>query len=336
MADEETQVVDNLAVWNRLAKIDKKHIKKITGKSYQGDSPKPQAIFEKMTGEFGAVGTGWGYEIVERWTQEFPDKDGVVVRIDCYSRVRLWAGEPGNKWEYIGQGKLMYWTQGGKQNINDDGWKISVTDALTKGLSVIGVAAEIHMGDFDPRHQPDEEAPAKPRSKKPARTRHTCVRTVSQAGVMLSQPSVTKIMMACKAKLRGEHEEMWPGIAKAVMAQLGFKSMKTTPESEIDAILRGIRVWQEQSKKPDDIKDFDQPTIDSNQRAGLFADTKRMFPEENPHTVLHEIIDGMGGMKSINDIPMEKLLAVRQALTVRESAKKQLPPGTDPIPDVPF
>lgn len=164
----EKKVNPNLEVWNALRSIDKKYVSKITGRSYRGDSAKPQAIYKKMTEHFGPVGLGWGFEVVERWTTEFPDKDGTIDRIDANCRVRVWAMQvkdvQGGFWEYVGQGKLMYYSQNGKRICNDDGWKISVTDALTKALSVIGCAADIHMGEYDPRYREDTEEDA-PRSE---------------------------------------------------------------------------------------------------------------------------------------------------------------------------
>lgn len=161
-------MTDNLDIWNRLAHIDKKHIKPIVGRQYKGDSPKPQACFEKMTSVFGPVGTNWGFTVKERWREEFPDANGVVERIDACVLVEVKAttGPEWIPWQYIGQSKLMYWTSGAKPRriIDDDAYKKAVTDALTKALAVIGVAAEIHMGELgDSKYLQAEEksAPAK-------------------------------------------------------------------------------------------------------------------------------------------------------------------------------
>ena len=54
----------NLALWETVERTDPKHVKAITGKSYQGTSPKPHYLVHKATEAFGPCGIGWGFTIV--------------------------------------------------------------------------------------------------------------------------------------------------------------------------------------------------------------------------------------------------------------------------------
>ena len=54
----------NKALWLRAFTTDPLAVKAITGKQYQGNSPKPYWIIERLTDEFGPCGIGWGFTIL--------------------------------------------------------------------------------------------------------------------------------------------------------------------------------------------------------------------------------------------------------------------------------
>ena len=51
------------ALWKRVCVTDPLAVKPITGKQYNGNSPKPYWIVERLTEEFGPCGIGWGWMI---------------------------------------------------------------------------------------------------------------------------------------------------------------------------------------------------------------------------------------------------------------------------------
>lgn len=55
--------MSNMDLWNRVKVTDPSAVKKITGKPYQGDSPKPFWLIQRATEEFGPCGDGWGVEV---------------------------------------------------------------------------------------------------------------------------------------------------------------------------------------------------------------------------------------------------------------------------------
>lgn len=136
----------NLDLWNKIEKTDPKHTKAITGKSYQGTSPKPHYLVHKATETFGPVGIGWGFNIVSERIEEGAGGERMHI-----AHVRVWFkwnGERGEV-EHIGGTQFSGIRSSGKPFTDEDAPKKSVTDALVKALSMIGFAGDIFMGRYD-------------------------------------------------------------------------------------------------------------------------------------------------------------------------------------------
>jgi hypothetical protein len=138
--------MDKKALWSRVCKTDPRHVKPITGKQYQGNSPKPYWIVERLTEEFGPCGIGWGFHIVSERMERMTDKEVLSI-----ATVRLWYEFDGKRGEVeqIGQTKACYLTAKGALLVDEDAPKKSVTDALVKCASYIGFAGDIFSGRWD-------------------------------------------------------------------------------------------------------------------------------------------------------------------------------------------
>lgn len=144
---------DNLALWKAVEKTPENQTKKITGKSYNGNSPKPHYLVWKATETFGPVGIGWGFDVV---SEEVVDgatyADGSRERLHK-ARVRVWYvwNDKRGEVEHIG-GTIFSGRRkagDGAPFTDEDAPKKSVTDALIKALSMIGFAGDIFMGRYD-------------------------------------------------------------------------------------------------------------------------------------------------------------------------------------------
>jgi hypothetical protein len=149
---------ENKALWLRVCKTDPKHVKPITGKQYQGNSPKPYWIVERLTEEFGPCGLGWGFSILSERMERLSETDVLHVAV-----VRFWyvmlptsvaahlrdAGPLRGELEQIGQTKAAYMTAKGSLMVDEDAPKKSVTDALVKCASYLGFAGDIFSGRWD-------------------------------------------------------------------------------------------------------------------------------------------------------------------------------------------
>lgn len=137
---------DNKALWSRVCKTDPSHVKPITGKQYQGNSPKPYYIVERLTEEFGPCGIGWGFTILNERMERLTDSEILHVAV-----VRFWYVMGGQKGELeqIGQTKVVYEKSKGGLMVDEDAPKKSVTDALVKCASYLGFAGDIFSGRWD-------------------------------------------------------------------------------------------------------------------------------------------------------------------------------------------
>lgn len=138
--------MDNKALWQKAFTTDPKAVKAITGKQYNGNSPKPYWIVERLTDEFGPCGIGWGFSIVNERFERFSETDTLHV-----ATVRLWYELEGKRGELeqIGQTKATYQSNAGKFIVDEDAPKKSVTDALVKCASYLGFAGDIFSGRWD-------------------------------------------------------------------------------------------------------------------------------------------------------------------------------------------
>lgn len=155
--------MDNLALWQAVEKTPPAHTKAITGKSYQGTSPKPHYLIHKATETFGPCGIGWGFTIVDERIEEGAGGERMSI-----ARVKVWYEWEGKRGEveHIGGTSFSGVRSSGKAYTDEDAPKKSVTDALIKALSMIGFAGDIFMGRYDDSKyvadlKQEERAPAK-------------------------------------------------------------------------------------------------------------------------------------------------------------------------------
>lgn len=127
------------AMWDRLYKTPTEQTKPFKRQGgFSGTSIKPMYAVHRATEEFGPCGQGWGWTVHDTRFQ-----DGMV-----FCLVSVWyvntdgRHETGAQW---GGTQIL----DHKGNYSDECCKMSVTDALTKCLSYLGVGADVHMGQHD-------------------------------------------------------------------------------------------------------------------------------------------------------------------------------------------
>jgi len=179
---------ENLKLWHQVEKTPPEHVKQITGKSYQGTSPKPQYLVMKATETFGPIGIGWGFTVDERI------EDGALIAPGHFERMHIakvkvwykWNGERGEV-EHIGGTPFSGQRASGKGYTDEDAPKKSVTDALVKALSMIGFAGDIFMGRYDDSKYVNELKQEEADSKRAAAPAKEFVPAVSSAAIALGR-----------------------------------------------------------------------------------------------------------------------------------------------------
>lgn len=136
---------ETLTLWNTLKRTDPRATKPFTRSGgFRGTQIDPAWRLERMTEVFGPVGRGWGYEQVE-WT---------IVERMVFVCVKVWYRDPasgevlwtGPQW---GGTEIVRRRRDGAEAPDDECFKMSVTDALGKCMLQIGLAADVHLGQFD-------------------------------------------------------------------------------------------------------------------------------------------------------------------------------------------
>ena len=139
--------MSNKALWDRVKVTDPRAVKPITGKAYQGNSPKPYWLIERATQEFGPVGIGWGVTVKSERFERLSETDVLHVAV-----VSVWFvldGKKSETFDQMGGTKAAYKTAKGSMMIDEDAGKKSVTDGMVKCLSMIGFAGDIFSGMWD-------------------------------------------------------------------------------------------------------------------------------------------------------------------------------------------
>ena len=149
---------ENMANWERLHKPPTNALKTIRGGRLQGKSDiNPQWRYKAMTEVYGPCGDGWKFEIVRLWTEK-----GEGGEVFAFAHVQLFTCK-GDLWgdpiPGIGGSMLIQSERGGLHN-NDEAFKMATTDALGTAMKMLGVAAEVYLGNFDGSKYRDDPAEA--------------------------------------------------------------------------------------------------------------------------------------------------------------------------------
>lgn len=136
--------MENKKLWDLVKVTDPAAVKKITGKSYQGDSPKPYWVIEKATETFGPIGIGWGVTVKSERFERMSDTD--VLHVAVVSVWYVLDGKRSESFDQMGGTKACYLTSAGKLMVDEDAGKKSVTDGMVKCLSMLGFCGDIFSG----------------------------------------------------------------------------------------------------------------------------------------------------------------------------------------------
>ena len=139
--------MDNKALWNTAFMTDPKAVKPITGKQYNGNSPKPYWLIDRATEVFGPVGIGWGCTVKSERFERLSETD--VLHVAVVSVWYVFDGKRSETFDQMGGTKAAYKTAKGSLMVDEDAGKKSVTDGMVKCLSMIGFAGDIFSGRWD-------------------------------------------------------------------------------------------------------------------------------------------------------------------------------------------
>jgi len=138
----------NMDNWNSVARPPTSALKAIGAGRLKGKSDiNPQWRYKVMTEVYGPYGIGWKFEVVNKWTEA-----GASEQKMCFADVLLYIGDGKSGWldPIPGTGgSMLVVKETSGLHTSDEGYKMAVTDALSTAMKIIGVAADIYLGNWD-------------------------------------------------------------------------------------------------------------------------------------------------------------------------------------------
>lgn len=150
---------DNLQFYNRLRTVPDGAKKEIGAGRLKGMSDiNPVWRIKVMTETFGVCGVGWKYEITRQWQETYGQEVKAFTNVNLYVKVDdQWSDPiPGT-----GGATLVELNSKG-QYVNDEGFKMSLTDALSVAMKALGVAADVYFNKDATKYVMQQSAPAQP------------------------------------------------------------------------------------------------------------------------------------------------------------------------------
>ncbi len=154
--------MENMTIWNAVKQVPPQFLKEIQAGRLKGKSDiNPQWRYQVMTEQFGLCGIGWKWELKRTWTEPTPDG-----QIPVFAEVAIYTKPtPQSPWSDpipgIGGSMLIEQERAGL-HVNDEGYKMAITDAIGTGLKFLGVAADVYAGLWDGSKYRETKEPEKP------------------------------------------------------------------------------------------------------------------------------------------------------------------------------
>jgi len=148
--------MENLTLWNKISKPPTTALKAIGAGRLKGKSDiNPQWRYQSMTDHFGPCGVGWKFTVDRKWTEPAPDNQVFAFAdISLYYKRNDsdgWSEAiPGNG------GSMLVAKESNGLHASDEAYKMAITDALGTAMKMLGMAAEIYLGNFDGSKYKDE------------------------------------------------------------------------------------------------------------------------------------------------------------------------------------
>ena len=130
---------DNKRIWDSFKHTDPKFTKQFNkfGKDLTTTDPMYQVM--KMTDQFGPVGEGWTYIVNYTYTEK-----------NVFAELKIgWREDTNSQFNWYGPVSAVNPLYNTKGTLDDEAPKKAMTDAMTKAMSHLGMAADVFLGLFD-------------------------------------------------------------------------------------------------------------------------------------------------------------------------------------------
>ena len=158
--------MENLEFYNKMRSVPKEATKAIEAGRLKGKSDiNPMWRIRTLTETFGPCGIGWYYEITKQWQEQYGQEVKAFCNINLYVKV---DGEWSKPIAGTGGSTLVEISKNGPY-VNDEGFKMALTDALSVSMKSLGVAADIYFAagaSYGTKYESGNNTPAPKLSEK--------------------------------------------------------------------------------------------------------------------------------------------------------------------------
>lgn len=135
----------NLRFYNEGREVPEDALKEIKAGRLKGMSDvNPMWRMKRMTEMFGPCGLGWKYTIDRQWTEQYGNE------VKCFCNVSLYIRDPETgEWSDAipgNGGSSIVSVERNGAYVNDEGYKMALTDALSIAMKPLGIGANIWYG----------------------------------------------------------------------------------------------------------------------------------------------------------------------------------------------
>lgn len=141
----------NLEIYEKVRAVPEEACKSIRGGRLKGMTDiNPMWRIKCLTEQFGPCGIGWYYEIGDKWIDTAMAKDEITanVKINLYIKVD-------NEWSkpIVGVGgSMLVASERNGLYVNDECYKMALTDAISVACKALGMGADIYWGNDNTKY----------------------------------------------------------------------------------------------------------------------------------------------------------------------------------------
>ena len=153
--------MSNLKLWNEVRKVPNEAKKEIIGGRMKGMTDiNPVWRMKVLTEQFGPVGFGWKYEILEERLQT-----GANGEIAAFVRINLYVlnGDMGWSEPIPGTGGNMFVaSEKSGLRTSDECFKMALTDAISVACKALGIGADVYWNKDKTKYEAEKTDEAEP------------------------------------------------------------------------------------------------------------------------------------------------------------------------------
>lgn len=134
---------NNLEIYNKVRQVPERAQKPIRGGRLKGMTDiNPMWRIKVLTDQFGPCGFGWYYEVKDHWIETSMSNDEITANVLISLYIKH-DGEWSAPIQGIGGSKLVAQEKKGLY-VNDECFKMALTDAISVACKALGVGADIY------------------------------------------------------------------------------------------------------------------------------------------------------------------------------------------------